>query len=503
MGYPGNELPYDWKSMKCEYCDSENFRKCETNISRSGDTRIRYRCKQCGRSQTVTQDAPKSKGARYLVTQCQNDTPINSRFFRSLIKFSEENSCKLLVFRTTLLTPHNLSVDPEWDIPIDYLYDGCLELADAVKVLSGIKVSVTQTNPLAGIDDLSRGKHIIVAHPQLQMKTLLTDKVECPIFAYQTGSVSVPNYSHTKSGLKAKQNHSYSAIYVDISDVTHLRVINGDENGDIYDISGVYTPEKKSPLTHIEALITGDEHAVFMSEHVKSATYTNADQMVNVLKPKLIVRHDVLDFYSSSHHHEQNFLLKYTKRKNNTDDVKAELDKTCAHIIDTTPTWQKNVIVSSNHNDHLDKWLSLYDPKLDITNAKVYFGIMYTMLDNIDKGIPTTAFESYFKTFFKDYCIEFAKRDEEYLIGGIDVSYHGDRGGNGTRGSAAQFARAKHNLVIGHSHSPKIEKGVFQVGTSTSRLEYSVGLTSWANTHCIIHQNGTRQLLTILEGKWR
>ena len=143
--------------------------------------------------------------------------------------------------------------------------------------------------------------------------------------------------------------------------------------------------------------------------------------------------------------------------------------------------------MSSNHNDHLDKWLSSYDPKLDMTNAKVYFGIMYTMLDNIDKGISTTAFESYFKTFFKDYCVEFAKRDEEYLISGIDVSYHGDRGGNGSRGSAAQFARAKHNLVIGHSHSPKIEKGVFQVGTSTSRLEYSVGLTSWANTHCIIH----------------
>jgi hypothetical protein len=59
--------------------------------------------------------------------------------------------------------------------------------------------------------------------------------------------------------------------------------------------------------------------------------------------------------------------------------------------------------------------------------------------------------------------------------------------------------------VIGHSHSPGIEGGCYQTGTSSRLvLEYSAGSPSgWMNTHCVVYANGKRALLNAVKGKWR
>jgi len=58
--------------------------------------------------------------------------------------------------------------------------------------------------------------------------------------------------------------------------------------------------------------------------------------------------------------------------------------------------------------------------------------------------------------------------------------------------------------VTGHTHSMGIDKGAYMVGCSTSKdLEYTKGISSWTNTHCIIYPNGKRQLINIISGKWR
>jgi hypothetical protein len=58
--------------------------------------------------------------------------------------------------------------------------------------------------------------------------------------------------------------------------------------------------------------------------------------------------------------------------------------------------------------------------------------------------------------------------------------------------------------VIGHSHTPAIEEGCYQVGTSTKLSRgYTHGPSSWLNTHAIIYPNGKRTLINIIDGKWR
>ena len=103
-----------------------------------------------------------------------------------------------------------------------------------------------------------------------------------------------------------------------------------------------------------------------------------------------------------------------------------------------------------------------------------------------------------------DYRSVFLGADESYLIKGVEVGYHGDRGSNGARGNIRQFGKIGVKSVIGHSHTPGIKDGVYQVGTtSLLRLEYNHGPSSWLHTHCLIYRNGKRSLVNIIDGEWK
>jgi len=98
----------------------------------------------------------------------------------------------------------------------------------------------------------------------------------------------------------------------------------------------------------------------------------------------------------------------------------------------------------------------------------------------------------------------FLERDQGFMINGIDVGQHGDVGPNGARGNRRSFTKIGVKSIIGHSHSPGIEDGVYQTGTnSLLALEYARGPSSWLHTDCIIYGNGKRTLINIIDGKWR
>ena len=72
------------------------------------------------------------------------------------------------------------------------------------------------------------------------------------------------------------------------------------------------------------------------------------------------------------------------------------------------------------------------------------------------------------------------------------------------RGSAVSLAKTCRKKIIGHSHSPCIVDGIFQVGTLTKlRLEYNLGASSWMNANAVIYPDGHRSLLFIVNGNWR
>jgi hypothetical protein len=504
----------------CRHCGSTNLTKRGGNYTTSkGVDMVRYSCSDCGRSTSTqnTLEPPTVVNSGQLktmvLTSAKNGTDTHREFFRALQTYVSHNDCDFYVLPTRHKNQGEAYV-PEFDNLLEpFILHTSLEIPDyKLKIFGNLKLSASIENPLSGLDPLSKGSTLIVGHPQVQLRTLPRIHEKYPPILTTTGSVSVKSYKDTKPGVKANFNHAYSAVVIEFDEVNdekfvHIRHLNYDESNDgFYDIDTFYSSDGsvQKQESSCLAIVTGDEHALFADSEVKRVTYTNVDSMVNVLKPVIIVRHDVFDAHSISHHHKQDSIKRYKKYRDDSNSLEAELKTTVDHIISTTPKETSSYIVGSNHNEHLYRWLNECDPKKEPWNAKLYHKLMYMVLDEIDQGAKDyDPFELYCKDAVGDR-IRFVKRNDRFEILGIWLGSHGDIGSNGARGSRQQFAILPSKSIIGHSHSPGIEKGCYQVGTSSKlNLDYNVGASSWHHAHCIVHNNGKRQLLFITNGKYR
>jgi hypothetical protein len=398
--------------------------------------------------------------------------------------------------------------EANWDPIFDpYLLSTERDIGKNVRILGDLFLLPTIENPIGGFDVLSKGKTIIVGHTQYQMKSLPRPLSEAPIMLTSTGSVTKPNVNfHTKTGKKAVFNHSYSALYLSVinegedDEEFHIRALNWDGEG-FYDLDGYYYGHRFRKIQKVEALVTGDEHVVEIDPEVEQCLY-GVGGVVATLKPKTIVRHDVFDAISISHHKKGMVLKLANHESQDKNDLQSELDTTCDFIVSTTPKSAETWIVASNHNEHLDRWLQDPDSNLDKKNARLYHWLMWKKMrpESQSQG----AFELYFKARHPEVKnVIFLDRDTPYLVHGIDVGMHGDRGANGSRGSSNQFAKYTNKTISGHSHQPSVNKGSYIVGTSSKmKLEYTSGASSWMHTMCIIYDNGKRQLVNIINGKW-
>lgn len=506
---------------KCVYCGGTEFIKKGTNVI-SGEVKNRIKCKSCNRQQysdiaSLTAIAPivdQSKfapkvvklGKRFVITSVQNNTDTNIDFLNSLELFCQHNYAELIVIPLTY--EENLYSNLTWDIEDKYIVRDTFSINNMITVLGDMNVIATAQNPISTLETLSKGTSLIVPHNQLQMKSLPVTGKSNSVLLCSTGTISEKNYPQNKTGRKALFNHSNSAIFLDFeSDMYHLRVLNGDQNNGFYDVTGHYQVDTFDPVVYVEALITGDEHAIVCSDEVMAATYTNSDSIVNVLKPKIIVRHDVLDCFTISHHHAKDHFIQYSKFAMGFNKIEDELNETIKFIVDTTPFFSETYLVSSNHHDHLKRWLTEADPKKEPWNAKIFHKLTLMMLEEIDNTVGISnpdPFKLYCESLDIDCDINFVGRTESLKVADIELSNHGDKGANGSRGSLTQFSKLADKVVIGHSHTPGIDKGAYSVGCCTTKeLEYVAGPSSWMNTHCVIYPNGKRQLINIINGKWR
>jgi hypothetical protein len=467
---------------------------------------------------TGAQRAAVTRAKRWVITAAQNNTAVNEDFLTSLEGYCDRNAAQLIVRPIRYRNPAN-ALTPEAGYPEgmwwaeeleNYLTDAPLEFSKWVA--PDIRIPATSGNPLSGLDSRSGEKHAVYAATQLMMRTIPTPQAKLPKILYSTGAVTLANYSTTKSGNLAEFHHSNSAIVVEECSKTgniFMRALTWDGESFI-DIDRQYsaaTPKGvKAPRW--EALIPGDEHAWFMDPSVEKATYAKGSKsMVGTGKPHVIVRHDLLDCYSVSHHHMADGIKLVNKATHGWGNLEKELNDTIDFLNRTTPKGVQNLIVSSNHNDHLSQWLGKGEKGVTPENAVIYHKLMAAVLESAsrtDTGVKMdNPFEIYAEGKIKAQA-EFLGGTGCYLIKDIDVSQHGHRGPNGSRGSARNLANIGVKSVIGHSHSPNIYRGVHQVGTSSFyNLEYAQGPSSWLHCHCVIHSNGKRQLLPIIDGDWR
>jgi hypothetical protein len=501
-----------WDSLKIVRLRRDRGDYIPQNQSRVDDPRLDTSIK----ADRVRQGKIGSSTARYLVTSAQNATPVNQSFYKSLLNYCKRNNSTLIIipirYRNPTSTWSEEIQSQEWWAPelMPDLLDHRMSLCEHLKVLGDVRIQPTAVRPTSGMETFAGGESVIIGHPKLEWVTVPAPQYALPKILVTTGSVTVQNYSDSKAGKKGEHHHTFGAVVVEVDgDNFYLRHVNADKTGGFYDLDRYYGPTTSSKVKHISGLVLGDLHERFVDPSVVDATFDDSDSIVNNLKPEHVVYHDVMDFYSRNHHHRRKVFTNIAKHRTGHASVEDEVNDCADFISNRIKPYQKIVFVPSNHPDALAKWVEETDWRDDPENAEFYLKTALIMAQSTkmtDSGAwHVDPFNYWMREKIKkvDQCI-FPSRDESYLVSGIEVTFHGDRGANGSRGSIKNFGRIGVKSVIGHSHTPGVIDGAYQVGTSSRlRLEYNSGPSSWMHCHCLIYPNQKRTLITIINGKWR
>lgn len=456
--------------------------------------------------------------AVYVVTCAQNATPINRRFFKSLLAYCKRRKAQLVIIPLRYKNPTSDWTAAQenaetWDAALQpYLFAGRADINDNLRVLGDIKIQPTAVRPLSGFESLSGPSSAILGHPKLSLTTVATPHNRLPKILATTGAVTRKNYTDTRTGKTGEFHHTFGALVVEVKDrrTFHLRQLNATRDGSFIDLEWHATPKGVKRALPAAGLVMGDRHELFADSQVTEATF-GKNGIIARLKPKYLIWHDLLDFYSANHHHRNNPFIRLAKRKAGIDDVEQEVKKTCDFLTKNTPAWAENVIAASNHDEALGRWLRETDWRDDPQNAEFYLETALALARSARITPNQSEYDNPFHHWLKKLLparilsrTHMLERNDSFVIKNIEVGAHGDFGANGSRGSLSVFRRSGRKSIIGHSHVPGIDEGAYQVGTSSAlKLEYNRGLSAWLHCHCIIYANGKRSLLMVIDGNWR
>ena len=456
---------------------------------------------------------------RYVVTGAQNATPVHEGFLASLRRYCEENDATLVVIPYRYKNPTSMwsqaARDEDWwapEVTPDMMFER-VRLGDHMEVLGDIRTQPTAMNPTSGFETISASRSAILAHPKLELVAVPTPQTRLPKLITTTGVVTKRNYIQSVAGKKGEFHHTFGAAVVEVMPTGgyHLRQINALDNGTFCDLGRHYEPTGSVDMPAL-GLVMGDTHVKFVDPQVVEATF-GPGGMLETLQPEYLVWHDVHDGYAANHHHAKDLLVNYVKHHTGNANIERELKQTFDFIASWALSYPHitHVFPASNHPGWLERWIKEADPRRDLENVVLWAKLWQWMAANahmtdigLASGDPFAHMAGLMLPKSVAERCKFLGTDESFRIGGIEVGMHGHLGANGARGTLRGFGKIGTKSIVGHTHTPGIRDGVYQVGTSTRlRLEYNRGPSSWLNTHCVIYRNGKRSLINIIDGTWR
>ncbi len=455
------------------------------------------------------------KVPRLIITSAQNATPVHAGFWGVLRymqrHFNRRGGCETLVVPTRYKNPTSEWTDKqasaEWWAPevTPQLWNVRHRINENLELLADYPVQPTASQPLTAADAISQDRSAIIGHPKVHTRTVATPANKCAKLMMTTGSCTVANYTTSRTGKLAEFHHSISALLVEVDGKQFFmrRLFWDEKTKSVTDFGTRYTANSHGKAPPAAAVIMGDWHDGFTDPKVVQCTF-GAGGMVERSDAQHIVWHDTVDGYSVNHHHGKNPFNKIAKRRSGLDDARAEVDR-AIEAVRKYGEGRKSVIVGSNHDDFLGRWIVDGDWKSDPTNAEYYLETALMMVRGCKMGPGGAEYPSPVPYWFEKAGVpgvRMLRGDESFVLANVELSMHGHRGPNGARGCIKNLRRIGLRSVIGHSHSPGEDEGCTQVGTSTRlRLEYNGGPSSWLQAHCLLNADGHRQLLFIIDGR--
>jgi ribosomal protein L37AE/L43A len=494
------------KDLFCPECGHAGMFKKLGDTATSG--KPRWVCNKCKHRTTKPlysepQILPKfrvgeiRKHKRFIITSAVNDTPLVKEAHQTLTNMAAKLKACYLVIPTYYKNPNMVKqgIQHRYTWPqeiLPFLCNGDVSLNQSICIRGDTKIEHTVLNPLSGKNHAGGIQSEIFGHPQVAMELVATPKWAFPKMMHTTGTISTENYGNSSKGKNARFHHSVSAVLIEIEgDSFWITQLHYDGDG-IALFNKYYTPNRVQKLGPVSAISFGDTHVRFLEDRTRKLL----DQVRRSLLPKYEVYHDLHDHHIGSHHNSKDtvFLLKKSIEKEWC--IRAELMKSVDFLFDKPNA----VVVDSNHNNHLNQWFNRFKPHNDPVNINLYTELAGMLREDLIAGGDGNLF----RLFIEKYCsntVKFVGYNDEFILHDIDLTQHGDKGPNGSRGSAKSFSKTGYKTVIGHGHSPMIEKGCYQNGTSALGMYYAQGYSSWLNTHTIIYPNGKRGQFSIIKDK--
>lgn len=448
------------------------------------------------------------KHKTFVITTAVNGQWAHKPFLDTIDNYAKLNNTQVLILPSYDSAPHTDSA-MEWQFDSRlanymFVFDE-LTLNSNIHV-SALRINAKQINPTTGLGRICQGRgSFIFSSPKQSLEYDPVSNVKYPHARMSTGACTLADYTALRDNSQrtshiAEHDHIVGALIVEVQDdkIYHFRQIQADEAGGFCDLGKYYLSDKK-PIRMIPKLIMGDYHA---GQHDHSAVRA-WEELIDQLDVEEVLFHDIFNGQSINHHEKNNIVLRARHASKGKLSLAEELKVTGAELerFLSRPKIKRGVIVKSNHDEFLKRWLENGDFKDDPINFQAGCKLADKAVD--EKDTLQEGLKLYANVKHWDKLL-FLNRDEDYKVAGIELGSHGDKGPNGSRGSKANLERSYGRCVVGHSHTPGILRGVYQVGTtSLFDLDYNQGASSWMHCSCLLYPNGQRQLINSIDGHWR
>jgi hypothetical protein len=465
--------------------------------------------------------APRASDRRYIFTSAQENTPVHTQFWDNLNVYAEYlNKTDIIVGPFSYKKRLSFFADMFDPVLNGNLYHNEIVLP-RLRFGGHFNIKPTAVSPLSGLLTYSQGDWGIFPHPKIALASIPTSKSNLPKLVMTTGAVTLPHYDNNKAGLKAEFHHVIGAVIVEYNDDNEFfcRQLLADDEGTFYDLDVMVKNGKVYKNQRVEAIVWGDIHLskadqeIFLSsfgwDHNRNCSRDsyNGKSILDVLQPKTQFFHDLLDFEARNHHNIADSFHWAEMKARGTDCVEKEIQNCAKFLHATRRGWCKSVVVESNHDMALNRWLKEANVRYDPTNVLFYHKCQVLKHEAIVRDEQFNIFDYVIhNSGYAISDISFVDEDGGYTIcGDIECGTHGHRGSNGSRGSAMGYSKMAEKMCVGHSHSATILDGVYVAGVSARlHMGYNTGPSSWSHSHIVIYPNGKRAIITLSNsGAWR
>lgn len=356
-----------------------------------------------------------------------------------------------------------------------------------------LKVNPKQITPTTGLGRIGqRNKSFILGSPKQSLEYVSVGNNKMPHAIMTPGSITLPayktsNYMFKKNSFLADSDHVNGGIIVEIvnNKYYHFRQVQFANDGSFIDLAKKYTATSVK-AAKVLGMVLGDWHA----GHTDPGVYRVTRDMILHLKPEQVVLHDLFNG-TSINHHVLNKNITAAKISDITLLDELKIVKNDLEMF--SKIVKKVVVVKSNHDEWIDHYLEDGRFIKDKPNLRLALELALAKFDGLDPlayGLYKDNVPSY---------VKFLKRDEDHLIADIQCGAHSDIEGN-----LARLEKSFGKAIGGHSHTAAIMRNVRKVGTSTPlREDYAKGPISWTNTHAVINEDGSVQLLNIIDNAYK